>query len=504
MTSSLIDAPSELLSGAQRPRVSFVPPYLSSAGEDTVELCAENGVIYDDWQAWTLAGAMGERDDGRWAAGTVGLSVPRQNGKGEIIMGRELGGLFIVREEIIVHTAHVFRTSGEAFRRILAVIERSEDLSRKVKRVSKSHGEEEIELRPEPRIITSPGRPAGVPYSPRLVFAARSTGGGRGLFGDCIILDEAFALAQAHMDALLPLLASIDNPQVWYTSSPALDAVTGEIWMGIRKRGEKATPGMFWADWGCETGADLDDRGNWAQANPALGGRMRLETVEEFRRSMTPDGFGREILGIWPETAGDAVISPELWASLAADVERPADPVFAIDVSPDRRSASILAVGGLEDGRHLLSVVEKAEGTDWLVDRVKVLRDRWQPLLFVLDALSPAATFIPKLAEIGVVEADRDKPQRGQLVVMNTRDAAVAWGMFVDRARQRGLAHLDEVPLNVALSSAKVRPLGDGSAWARRGGGDITPLVAATEGSWALQMFADVVRTESEPGAYWL
>jgi hypothetical protein len=57
-----------------------------------------------------------ERADGKWAAFEVGLNVARQNGKGSILEARELAGLFLLGERLIIHSAHEFATSLEAFR----------------------------------------------------------------------------------------------------------------------------------------------------------------------------------------------------------------------------------------------------------------------------------------------------------------------------------------------------------------------------------------------------
>ena len=48
--------------------------------------------------------------------------MPRQNGKGEILIARELFGLFELGERLVIHTAHEFKTSAEHFQRFEAVI----------------------------------------------------------------------------------------------------------------------------------------------------------------------------------------------------------------------------------------------------------------------------------------------------------------------------------------------------------------------------------------------
>jgi hypothetical protein len=104
------------LIGAQRPRVSWVPPYVSCAqGDDAVELAASAGLVLDDWQAWVLRESMGTLPSGQWSAFEVGLLVSRQSGKNAILEARELAGLYLLDEQLLIHTAHEFQDCGGAF-----------------------------------------------------------------------------------------------------------------------------------------------------------------------------------------------------------------------------------------------------------------------------------------------------------------------------------------------------------------------------------------------------
>ena len=116
------------------------------------------------------------------------------------IEARELAGLFLLGERLIIHSAHQFDTSLEAFRRLETLIEGSDELSRRVKKATHSHGEEGIELL----------------NGQRIRFRTRTKGGGRGFTGDCLILDEAMVLSEAFYGALLPTLSARSmtaNPQ---------------------------------------------------------------------------------------------------------------------------------------------------------------------------------------------------------------------------------------------------------------------------------------------------
>ncbi len=105
--------------GAQNPRVGNWPRYVSSSGAEAVELAASAGLLLDPWQEAVLTHGLGEQADGRWASFKVSCWVPRQNGKGAIIEARELAGLFLFKERLILHSAHEYKTASEAYIRIL-------------------------------------------------------------------------------------------------------------------------------------------------------------------------------------------------------------------------------------------------------------------------------------------------------------------------------------------------------------------------------------------------
>lgn len=99
------------LRGWQKPRVSSVPEYVSSAGTEAIELASSAGLHLDDWQQFALTSMLGERADGKWAAFETALIVARQNGKGSVLEARELAGLYLFGEQLILHSAHEFQDS---------------------------------------------------------------------------------------------------------------------------------------------------------------------------------------------------------------------------------------------------------------------------------------------------------------------------------------------------------------------------------------------------------
>ena len=473
---SLVDVRPDV-QGLQLPRVENIPPYVTSSGDEAVELAAMAGLDLDPWQQHVLRNSLGERADGKWAAFEVGLVVSRQNGKGSILEARELAGLFLLGERLIVHSAHRFDTSLEAFQRLLNLIEAAPELSRRVKRVSRSHGEEGIEL----------------DNGQRIRFRTRTAGGGRGFTADCIILDEAMVIPDAMLRALLPTLSARANPQIWYTGS-AVDQENDEhgvVLSRIRERGMSGDDkSLAYFEWSAETPLEklspavANDPILWAQANPAMGYRISSEYISNEYASMYGDrGFWIERLGVgdWPKTApgGVRMISTDDWDACLDVSSVPNDPVcFAFDITPDRSAACIAVAGHREDGLPHIEVVEHRRGTRWIGERLEELKTKHRIKTIYCDAYGPAGSMLPELER-----------RRIDVTTLNAKEVAQACGIFYDSiADSHTLRHLGTPELNSAVAGAITRPLGDAWAWSRKSSSvDISPLVATTVALWGLK-----------------
>lgn len=471
MTSYALAAPSRSRE-MWLPRICSIPPCSSSMGDEAVELCAMAGLELDDWQAFTLSSSLGQRPNGKWAAFEIGVDVSRQNGKGGLLEGRELTGLFLISERLIVHSSHQFDTSLEAFRRLLMLIEQVPEFDRRVRRVSRSHGEEGIELKGGQRIR----------------FRTRTKGGGRGFTGDCLILDEAMILPESSIGALLPTLSARPNPQVWYTGSSVDQRIhdEGMVFSRIRQRGLRGgDPSLAYFEWSLDAKTPTDvtpeqaaDPAVWAQANPGLGIRISAEHVEHERLSMDPRTFAVERLGVgdWP-TVGEAatVIPLERWAELTDPQSAVIDPVcFAFDIPPDRSYGTIGVAGRRADGLLHTEIVEYRRGTGWIVDRLAELAAKHKAKGIVYDGSGPAASLTHDLDEADI-----------ETTPVTAREHGQACGALLDLVDQRKLRHLGTNELTSAIRGAAKRPLGDAFVWSRKSSAaDISPLVAATLALW--------------------
>jgi hypothetical protein len=463
-------SPPAVLLGSQTPRVLTRPDFTSeAAGREAVDLADSVGLILDPWQQLCTLVTLAENGD-KWAAREVGKLIARQNGKGASDEAVALHGLFLLNLPLQLWTAHQFKTTTEAFLRLRSWIDGSDDLRRRVKRITTANGDEGIELK----------------SGARLRFIARSKSSGRGFSPQRIFFDEAQELATAAVTAMMPSMGAQPNPQALYSGTVPGEDNNAEHWTRLRNRG-RAGGGrrLAWVEWspkGSEDGidsVDLDSIEAWSEANPALGFRVTLETIETERESFDDDSFGRERLSVWPERSASVVIDPNAWKNRADPTSKPVGPVvFAVDTSQDRMTTVIAVAGRRSDGNTHVELVKYGAGSAWVLDELIRLSQAWDAAV-VVDGISPAASLIPGLKEAGL-----------DPVVTNASDMARACGLFHDGVVEGELFHLGDPELTKALMAAGRRPLAGGWAWNRKSG-DIAPLVAATLASYGVLLLPD-------------
>lgn len=465
-------SPPAVLLGSQRPTYRHVPPRATTAGPEAVELAASASLFLDPWQRHVLEDALGERADRKWAASSVVLVVPRQNGKGSVLEAKALHSLFLSDSRLILWSAQDFKTAAEGFLRVKSLIDNTDDLRRRVDKVRTSHGEEGIELR----------------NGKRLRFVARSRSSGRGFSPDDVIMDEAYALKPEALAALLPTMSARPNPQVWYTSSAPLP--DSEVLRRLCLRGRAGeSDQMVYLEWCAEASMDVRSPEAAARANPGLGIRLTLDFTRSEMETLSEEEYARERLGIWRETDAASVIPVDWWADLAdPDSTIEGEPTFALEVNGARTVAAIAAAGVRPDGLPGIEVIEHRSGLGWVEARVAELVERWCPTKpVVIDERGAAATFIEPLRRAGV-----------NVATPAAKDTAAAAGRFFDACtpQVKGLRYRPHPALDTAVHSATTRPLGDAWTWdRRRPSADITPLVAATLALWGYD------RREPEAGA---
>ncbi|MDQ3224248.1 MAG: hypothetical protein M3Q75_12385 [Gemmatimonadota bacterium] len=464
-----------LVYGSQEPRVGNHPPYTTTAGEAAIAWAAANGIVLMPWQQHVLRIMLGEHPDpevsGRWAAKEVGLLVARQQGKGVVLMVRELFGLLELGEQLTVHTSHLVPTSLEHFRRVKQFIRANPALEAEVLRIREKNGAEAVEFR----------------SGARLLFMARSKGGGRGFSGDVLVLDEAQEMPAAAMEALSSTLLTRPSGQILYAGTVPAQINDCEYWTSIRDRDRAGgDPNLAWLEWSPHPDMRIDDARAVPMSNPSLGYRVTPASIEWQRSMLGPDGFARESLSIWQDQGHLSVLDPDVWAAMTDTTSAPSGAVaISIAVSPER-VAYIGVAGARADGLiHLDYGHDERRGLTWVPQKIADLVAARKPCAVILDPAGPAGALIPDLVALKV-----------DVTAVSGRELAAACGMLLDQAEAGNIRHLGQAPLAVALDKTRTRKVGDAWVWDNPTA-DLGPLYAVT-----LALYAQAKHGRTKPKTY--
>lgn len=476
------------------PTYLWIPEHaVTSAGSAVCDFAELIGRPLDDEQRLALHMLYTEGSDGLLATLEAAIIAPRRNLKTWVLEIAALYDLLVSREPVVIWTAHLFSTTQLTIAWVFELFENVDWLRQQTKRINKQNGEEAVHL------ITGE----------KLEFKARSNSGGRGLKGDRIYLDEAFALKGSQIASLIPSMATRRNPQVRYGSSAGLRG--SEFLRGVRDRGrpggdpslsylEYAAPRMDCASSHCDhalrtPGCVLERRDLLQRANFGIGRRITWRYIASERSLFAkyPVEFAAERLGWWddpPPTDAEDVEPPALdadaWKARTAAVPDPplvegnpfglTDVAIAIDVNPLGTHARIGLAGWRPDGRKHVELVKVGEGITWVVDDVVGIVGRRDPLAIALDPATRAGQLIKPLEAAGL-----------DITQMTSRDVAAAAGQLDTDIREDGLTHLDDDDLTDAAIDARWRTLAGAKAFARGpAGADISGLVVIAHAAWAL------------------
>ena len=480
---SLISLPPVALRGSQQPRLLSVPdldpapgfdPF--EVGNDAITLAESIGVFLDPWQQLSVRWALAEASVGHWATFEFALIVARQNGKGEVLMVIALAALFILREPLIVHSAHEFKTAKEAFLRIRSVIQNAPSLMAQRPKFRQSNEDTSVEVN-----------------GCRLRFMARNGSSGRGFTGNRLILDEAQILPETAVGAMLPTMSGIPNGHVTYTFTVPDDTNPSEHVERLRARAQAGgDQRLAYLGWSIDVKPEdvdavaLDDHALWAELNPSIGvsgarsngSGISEESISNDRAAMPADLFAREHLSVWPMSAGAGLIDMDAWQAgvLKGDQERPERVAFGVSVSTDRKWATISVAGEIEGGV-FVQVIQAGRGTAWVVDRLGELVAKWSPVAVVVAQSSPAASLLP---DMEAAKIKRLKRARGA-------DVAAAAAIVVDAITQGRLFHDGQPVLTIAADHLAARRSGQTFTFAASDGEtDISPMESVSLAMWGL------------------
>ena len=424
--------------GRQTPTQNVTLPYEKTRGNEALALYAKTERRAMEWQALLMYDMLAYDDDDLWVHQKFGYSVPRRNGKNEVVTMRELYGL--MHGETILHTAHRTTTSHAAWERLCNLLDKAKIEYKSVR----ATGRENIRLK---------GTGA------KIEFRTRSSKGGLGEGFDLLIIDEAQEYTLDQESALKYVVSDSRNPQTVFCGTPPTPVSSGTVFLKMRNaalRGE--TRDTAWAEWSVDHETDVHDVDAWYETNPSMGVILNERKVEA-EIGTDPIDFNIQRLGLWLRYNQHSAITRTDWDMLR------------IESLPPLKGRLYAGVKFGHDGAHVaLSIAVRT--TD---DRVFVETIDCRPIRAGVDWL------VEFLRKADVAQAAVDGANGQQLLADAMRDAKcrapllptvkqviAANAAFEQALFAKQLCHTGQPSLAQSASNCDKRAIGTGGGFGYR------------------------------------
>ena len=460
--------------GEQDPSIAFILPYQKTEAPGAIDLYQASGQTVLEWQQGVLYDIMAVNDDGIWTHTTFGYAVPRQNGKGEILIIRELRGL--AYGERIIHTAHLVSTAHAAFEKLLRILDLIGLEKGKDYFSIKAKGQEQIRL-----------KQGGV-----IDFRTRTNTGGLGESYDLLVIDEAQEYQTTHKTALQYVISASKNPQTIMCGTPPTVVSSGTVFKDYRDavlKGSRQNSG--WAEWSVDEMSDANDKDLWYKTNPSLGillsERTIIDEIDDTESGQID--FNIQRLGLWLKYDQKSAISEAAWK--ATNVKKL--PAFVgkiavgIKYNKDGMTVSMAVAVKTADGKIFVEAVGRhqvREGPAWIIkflqdignaNTLKVIVDGQNGQEILKSEMSKARLNAPKF------------PRVSEVIEANQR--------FEDAVYQKTLVHMEQPSLTQIVTKSEHRAIGSHGGFGYQPINDlmdISLMDSVIYAHWAIASIKDV------------
>lgn len=416
--------------GRQTPTQSVVLPYVSTRGNEAIALYNSTGKTAQEWQELLLSDILAYNEDGLWVHTKYGYSVPRRNGKNEIVAIREMYGL--KNGEKILHTAHRTTTTHSAWERLLNLLEKA---GIAVVSSYRAYGKEHIEIE----------------GGGKVEFRTRTSKGGLGEGFDLLIIDEAQEYQDDQESALKYVVTDSRNPQTIFCGTPPTPVSSGTVFTKFRNAtlaGETVNAG--WAEWSVEEQSDPRDIDLWYETNPSLGTVFTERSVTDEIGS-DPIDFNIQRLGLWIRYNQKSAISKAEWNELKAEkLPEFTGKIFAgIKYGHDGTNVALSVAVRTKDGNIFVETIDCREvraGMLWILEYLKA----WNTDKVVIDGANGQKILADEMKEYGL-----KKP-----ILPTVKEVIVANATFEQGLFQKNIRHMGQPSLVNAVGNCEKRAIG--------------------------------------------
>lgn len=429
--------------GSQIPNRYVVLPYQKTLGREAVEIYNKTGRTAQEWQEIQMHDIMAVNDDGLWTHAKYGYSVPRRNGKSELVLMREMWGL--THGERILHTAHRTTTSHSAWEKLCGLLAKSGLREKEDYRTIKQFGLERIEMLDGSGAV--------------ICFRTRSSKGGLGEGYDLLVIDEAQEYTDDQETALKYVVTDSKNPQTIYCGTPPTVVSAGTVFLKYRKdvlSGQKEDAG--WTEWSVGKQTDPKDVEAWYSTNPSLG---TIFTERNIRSEIGSDeiDFNIQRLGLWISYNQKSEISETEWMSLRIDkIPDLKGEVFAgIKYGHDGENVSVSVAVKTKDGKVFVEGIDcrpMRAGNDWIISFLKSAKIKH----IAIDGASGQSVLAEDLKDAGM-----KKP-----TLPTVKEVISANAVFVQALESAGICHAAQPSMVQAVTNCEKRAIGSGGGFGYR------------------------------------
>lgn len=451
--------------GRQTPTNSVILSYSESKGTEAVEIYNRSGRTAQEWQELMLEDIMAVNGDNLWVHMKFGWSIPRRNGKSEILIIRAMYG--VSHGERVLYTAHRTTTSHNAWEKVIERLSKAGFIEGEAFKTTKQFGLERIEWLDGSGAVIN--------------FRTRSSKGGLGEGYDLLIIDEAQEYTADQESALKYVVTDSKNPQTLMCGTPPTAVSSGTVFLTYRRDTMTGkTEDSGWAEWSVPELTDAHDPELWYETNPSLGTILSERTIRsELGDDQVDDNIQR--LGLWLKYNQKSAISKDEWNS------------FAVEAPPKLKSDTRLYFGvkySKTTANVSLSVAVKTADNRIFIEAIdcRPVRDGNQWLIDYLRSPKAAKVVIDGAGNQNILEEDmKDAGVKCKAILPKVAEVIEANALFEQKLFDGQICHSGQPALTQAIANCEHRAIGSGGGFGYTSileGADISLLESVSLAHW--------------------
>ncbi|MFS7391705.1 DEAD/DEAH box helicase family protein [Carnobacterium maltaromaticum] len=425
--------------GNQHPTQSVILPYNESLCQKAIDYYEKTGRKCYDWQLDLLEPIMALDADGLWVHQKFGFSIPRRNGKTEIIYMAELWAL----EEGLntLHTAHRISTSHASFEKMKKYLEDMGYVEGDDFNSIKAKGQERLELYATGGVIQ---------------FRTRTSSGGLGEGFDLLIIDEAQEYTTEQESALKYTVTDSKNPLTILCGTPPTPVSSGTVFTNFRDKvlsGQAKYSG--WAEWSVDDVRDINDIESWYNSNPSMGYHLNERKIEaELGEDKLDHNIQR--LGYWPKYNQKSAISEMDWKKIKVNtlpvIKGPLS--VGIKYGNDGNNVSMSIAVHTLSGKIFIETIDcqsVRNGNQWIINFLK----NADISSVAIDGASGQSILAGEMKDFKLKEP----------LLPTVKDIINANSLWEQAIYQQSVCHSDQPSLTTVVTNSDKRNIGTGGGF---------------------------------------